>query len=135
MAGNANSGAGIAFRLSDAQLEQKIRQFRQDYGQGQFGMVTWPRFCAFLGYSVEEVAECYRRGKEGKNAYNNRSEMLKRFRTEVKAMTNETCDKRQSLARDEVRLNYLEPEQEENLNNEIRVLFGSGDDRWIEAMK
>lgn len=65
VAGNKNSGAGIAFRLSDDKLARKIDEFRAEYGQGQHGMVSWPQFCDFIGYSVGEVAECYKRGKEG----------------------------------------------------------------------
>lgn len=135
MAGNGNSGNVIAFRLSDNQLEKKIREFREEYGTGEKGMVTWPRFCAFLGYSVEEVTECYQRGKQGKNAYNMRAEALGRFHTECKALTNETCDKKQALAREEVKTNYLNPEMKEGGGGELRILFGGGDDRWTEAMK
>ena len=137
MAGNENSGAGIAFRLSEAKLEQKIKDFREEYGKGQHGMVTWARFCNFLGYSESEVRECYAKGKEGKNAYSTRAEMLERFQTECNALTSETCNKQQTLARDERNKNHLKPEQAEDKPGfTVRVLIGCpGDDRWIEAMK
>ena len=135
MAGNEKSGNVIAFRMSEIQLAKAIEQFRSEYGDGSKGMVTWPRFCAFLGYSVEEVRECYIRGKDGKNAYNGRADLLERFQTECHALTNETCDKKQSLARDEVKTDYLLPPGAAEEAPEIRVLFGCGDDRWIEAMK
>lgn len=135
MAGNENSGKGIPFRMSEAELENKIKQFREQFQDGSKGMVTWPRFCAFLGYSVEEVRECYLRGKDGKNAYNGRADLLGKFQTECHALTSETCDKKQQLARDEIKIDYLAPPGQENAPPEVRIVFGSGDERWIEAMK
>jgi hypothetical protein len=135
MAGNANSGHGIPFRLTDAELKRKIEQFREEYGDGSKGMVTWPRFCAFLGYSIEEVRECYVKGREGKNAYNVRSELLKRFRTECKALTYETSEGKLTLGRDEANTDYLTPPGEEDKPPDIRIMFGGGDERWIEAVK
>lgn len=135
MAGNANSGQGIPFRLTDAELKKKIEDFREQFGDGSQGMVTWPRFCAFLGYSIEEVRECFVRGREGKNAYNTRAELLNRFRTECKALTYETSEGKLSLARDEANTDYLTPPGEENKPPDIRILFGGGDDRWVEAFK
>ena len=135
MAGNANSGAGIAFRMSEDELRDAIQRFRELYADGSQGMVTWPRFCAFLGYSVEEVRECYLRGRDGKNAYNGRAEMIGRFRAEVQAMTAETCDKKQALARDEVRTDYLAPPGGDVDVPEVRILAGNGDGRWLEIFK
>ena len=135
MAGNANSGPALPFRLTEAELKKRIEDFRNEYGDGSKGMVTWPRFCAFLGYSIEEVRECYVRGRDGKNAYNSRSEMLSRFRTECKALTYETGEGKLTLARDEANTDYLTPPGEENAPPDIKILFGGADNRWIEAMK
>ena len=135
MAGNRNSGYGIPFRLTEAELKKAIADFRSEYGDGSKGMVTWPRFCAFLGYSIEEVRECYVRGREGDNAYNKRAEMLNRFRTECKALTMETGEGKLTLARDEANTDYLTPPGEADAPPDIRILFGNGDDRWIDAAK
>lgn len=135
MAGNANSGQGIPFRLTDAELKKRIDAFREEYGDGSRGMVTWPRFCAFLGYSIEEVRECYVRGRDGKNAYNTRAEMLARFRTECKALTYETGEGKLTLARDEANTDYLTPPGEADAPPDVRILFGDGESRWVEAMK
>lgn len=135
MAGNEKSGNVIAFRMTEQQLKKSIADFRYEYGDGSHGMVTWPRFCAFLGYSIEEVRECYLRGRDGKNAYNGRAELLERFQTECHALTNETCDKKQTLAREEVKTDYLAAPGAEDAPPEVRILFGAGDDRWIEAMR
>ena len=54
MAGNANSGSAIPFRMTEAELKKNIELFRKEYGDGSKGMVTWPRFCAFLGYSIDQ---------------------------------------------------------------------------------
>lgn len=135
MAGNEKSGNVIAFRMSENELKKAIDSFRDQFADGSRGMVTWPRFCAFLGYSVEEVRECYLRGKEGKNAYNGRADLLGKFQTECHALTSETCDKKQQLARDEIKMDYLALPGQENAPPEVRIVFGAGDDRWIEAMK
>ena len=137
MAGNVNSGNVIAFRMSESELKKAIDSFRDQFADGSKGMVTWPRFCAFLGYSVEEVTECYKRGREQKNAYNGRADLLERFQTECHALTLETCDKKQQLARDEIKTDYLNPRDGDiDSGSTISVLFGAaGDDRWLEAMK
>lgn len=137
VAGNGNSGNVIAFRLSEAQLEKKIKEFREQYGDGQDGMVTWPKFCDFLGYSELEVAECYQKGKEGKNAYSGRARLLEAFRTAVRGMTAKTCNKQQQLAKEEMREDYLNPKKDgQNNGVKAEIYFcAKGDDRWMEAMK
>ena len=136
MAGNSNSGNSIAFRISENELEKKIKQFREEYGEGQHGMVSWPLFCSFLGYSEAVVRECYQRGKESKNAYSGRADLLEAFRTECKALTLATCSKQQQLAKEEINRDYFTSEADGPGDNSIRVLFGcAGDDRWIDAMK
>ena len=137
VAGNGNSGNVIAFRLSETQLEKKIKEFREEYGEGQHGMVTWPMFCDFLGYSELEVAECYQKGKEGKNAYSGRARLLEAFRTAVRGMTARTCNKQQQLAKEEMGKDYLNIKKEGAAgDSKSRVYFGvKDDDRWMEAMK
>ena len=137
VAGNGNSGNVIAFRLSEAQLENKIKEFREEYGEGQNGMVTWPMFCDFLGYSELEVAECYQKGKEGKNAYSGRARLLEAFRTAVRGMTAKTCNKQQQLAKEEMGKDYLNIKKEGQSNgSKLMCFFGAkGDDRCLEAMK
>ena len=136
MAGNLNSGNVIPFRMSEAELQKKIELFRKHFAGGSNGMVTWPRFCAFLGYSEAIVAECYWKGKEGKNAYTGRSELLEAFRTECKALTMATCSRQQQLARDECRCDYFRLEGDSTGDGVLIVKFGCpGDDRWIQAMK
>ena len=137
VAGNGNSGNVIAFRLSEPQLEKKIKEFREEYGEGQHGMVTWALFCDFLGYSELEVAECYQKGKEGKNAYSGRARLLEAFRTAVRGMTAKTCNKQQQFAKDETHTDYLNLKKEGTAgDSKNRIYFGAkGDDRWLEAMK
>lgn len=137
VAGNGNSGNVIAFRLSEAQLEKKIKEFREEYGEGQHGMVTWALFCDFLGYSELEVAECYQKGKEGKNAYSGRARLLEAFRTAVRGMTAKTCNKQQQLAKEEMNKDYLNLKKEGQSNGaKLMCYFGAkDDDRCLEAMK
>lgn len=137
MAGNANSGKSIAFRMSEKELEKKIQKFRDEYGEGQHGMVSWPQFCDFIGYSLEEVAECYQKGKGADNAYSGRAALLERFYTAVDGMTLTTCNKQQTLAKQETEKDYLNPKIDGvNMGTTVNVLFGtSGDARSAEAMK
>ena len=136
MAGNANSGASIAFRISEDRLRTLIDSFREEYGEGQHGMVSWPQFCSHLGYSVAVVRECYQKGKEGKNAYSGRAELLETFRTECMALTLATCSKQQALAKEESRYDYFSNPEDGAGSEGLTVLFGCpGDDRWMEAMK
>ena len=135
MAGNANSGKSIAFRMPEKELESKIQQFRDEYGNGQHGMVSWPQFCDFLGYSEREVMECYQRGSEGENAYSGRARLLEMFRTAVRGMTLKTSNKQQAMATKEAQTDYLHPAGQEEAPPEVRILFGCGDGRWIDAMK
>jgi hypothetical protein len=136
MAGNANSGYSIPFKMSEATLEKKIAEFKKEYGTGKHGIVSWPQFCAFLGYSEAIVAECYWKGKEGKNAYSGRSDLLESFRTECKALTMATCNRQQQLARDECRADYFSLDNDSTKDNSIKIMFGTaGDDRWVQAMK
>lgn len=135
MAGNKNSGKSIPFRLSEAQLERKITEFRDTYADGSKGMVTWSLFCAFLGYSEDQVRECYLRGREGENAYTGRAEMIEKFYTECRALTCTTSPKQQALAKAVLAIDYLAPPSIEDGGKEVKILFGNGDGRWIEAMR
>lgn len=135
MAGNKNSGKSIPFRLSEVQLERKITEFRDTYADGSKGMVTWPLFCAFLGYSEDQVRECYLRGREGENAYTGRAETIEKFYTECRALTCTTSPKQQALAKAVLAIDYLAPPSIEDGGKEVKILFGNGDERWIEAMR
>ena len=46
-----------------------------------------------------------------------------------------TCNKQQALATKEANTEYLLMPGQEDGPPEIRVLFGGGNDQWIEAMK
>lgn len=135
LAGNEKSGNVIAFRLSDNQLKKAIDDFRDEYGDGSKGIVTWERFCAYLGYSIDQVRECYTRGKSKVNAYSGRAEQLEVFYTECRAMMFETCGKHQSLAKTLAAVNHLLPEGQEQAPPEIVISFGGSDKRAMEAMK
>ena len=137
MAGNANSGKSISFRMSEKELDKKIQEFRTEYGEGQHGMVSWPLFCDFIGYSVEEVAECYQKGKGSDNAYSGRAALLEKFATAVDGMTLRTCNKQQQLANKEIERDYLNPKEDgKDTGTTFLTVFGfPNDDRWMEAMK
>ena len=135
MAGNENSGKSIAFKMSEEKLAKKIEQFRKEYGDGSKGIVTWALFCGFLGYSEAEVRECYLRGSEKENAYSGRAVLLAKFHTECRALTCQTANKQQALAKALIAVDNLAPPGQENVPPEVRIVFGGGDGRWVDAMK
>lgn len=81
MAGNQRSGRVLAFRMSDRQLQNAIRQYKADLADGKFPRASWPHFCASLGYTESEVAEVIKRGSDGPGAYTERAIMLQRMLT------------------------------------------------------
>ena len=134
MAGNEKSGNVIAFRMTESELERKMEEFRNAFGDGSRGMVTWERFCAFLGYSVEEVKECYQRGREKGSAYSGRSRLLEKFLTECKAMMVETCDTAAKLNK----LIDVDPLRDKDVQSNEKVFeirFAVGDKRSEQARK
>lgn len=135
MAGNEKSGNVIAFRMSESELEKKIDAFRDQYGDGSQGMVTWERFCAYLGYSAEEVKECYQRGRERGSAYSGRSKLIEKFYTECQAMMIETCDKNRALAGKLAERDLLRDKDKQDNSKTFCIMFGNGDKRSEQARK
>lgn len=133
MAGNEKSGNVIAFRTSESELVKKIDEFRQEYSDGAHGMVTWERFCAFLGYSVEEVKECYQRGKERGSAYSGRSKLIEKFYTECQALMLETCGQNRALAGKLAERDLIRDKDKQNNEKTFRIEFGGGDPRAEKA--
>ncbi|MGM9628047.1 MAG: hypothetical protein ACI3V4_08160 [Faecousia sp.] len=80
MAGNKNSGGSIPFNLSDRELAEKIKAYKDDVEAKNYAP-NWDHFCAFLGFSRSEVQELYDTGTACKNAYSKRADMLKKHET------------------------------------------------------
>lgn len=135
MAGKEKSGNVIAFRMSESELERKIDAFRDEYGDGSRGMVTWERFCAYLGYSLEEVKECYQRGRERGSAYSGRSKLIEKFYTECQAMMIETCGQNRALAGKLAERDLIRDKDKQDNEKTFLILFGGGDKRAEQARK
>lgn len=87
MAGNSNSGQKLAFSIQDADLEQKIKEYKAMVENEDIPRASWANFCAYLGYTEAEVAEVVAKGGEDSNtagAYYKRAIMLKRMMTWVR---------------------------------------------------
>lgn len=134
MAGNEKSGNVIPFRMTESELKDKIEQFRNEYGDGSKGMVTWDRFCAFLGYSTEEVKECYQKGLTKGSAYSGRSKLLEKFLTECRAMMVETCDTAAKLNK-LIDVDPLRDVEVQDNKKIFEIRFGGGDKRVEQARK
>lgn len=135
MAGNDKSGNVIAFRMPESELERNIEQFREEYGDGSKGMATWERFCAYLGYSLEEVKECYQRGRERGSAYSGRSKLIEKFYTECQAMMIETCGQNRALAGKLAERDLIRDKDKQDNSKVFRIEFGGGDKRAEQARK
>ena len=133
MAGNEKSGNVIAFRMSENDLSRAIDAFRDKYSDGSQGMVTWERFCAFLGYSIEEVKECYQRGREKGSAYSGRSKLIEKFYTECQALMLETCGQNRALAGKLAERDLIRDKDKQNNEKTFLILFGNGDPRAEKA--
>lgn len=144
MAGNANSGAVLAFKLTDKQLQQAIDQYKADLEAEKFPRASWPHFCARLGYTEKEVEQVITRGEEVKGAYYERAVMLQRMLTwirgemlsgagwsgqnQTKAIYALKQDNGDGIA-------YTDGKSKQSGPQEVRVVFGSGDSRAKKACK
>ena len=133
LAGNEKSGNVIAFRMTESELSRTIDAFRQEYGNGDRGMVTWERFCAFLGYSMEEVKECYQRGRERGSAYSGRSKLIEKFYTECQALMLETCGQNRALAGKLAERDLIHDKDKQSGEKTFRIEFGGADKRAEQA--
>ena len=84
MAGNEKSGRNPTFHLSEAQLEQKIVQYKQDLQDGIFARASWPHFAAYLDSTEEELSDVIEQGAKRESAYYGRAKALKKMATWVR---------------------------------------------------
>lgn len=119
--------------MKESELADSIQAFREQYGDGSRGMVTWERFCAFLGYSVEEVKECYQTGLKRGSAYSGRSKLIEKFYTECQALMFETCGQNRSVVNKLAERDLLRDKDKQNNEKTFRIEFGGGDKRSEQA--
>jgi hypothetical protein len=81
MAGNANSGRNPTFHLSEKELEEKIKQYKQDLKTGEFGRASWPHFAAYLDSTESDLSEVMALDGNKTSAYCGRARMLKKMAT------------------------------------------------------
>ena len=84
MAGNTDSGRVLAFKMSERELDEAIQEYKSKVDDEEIIRASWANFCAYLGYTEEEVAEVISRGMEVKGAYYDRAVALKRMMTWVR---------------------------------------------------
>lgn len=142
MAGNADSGRVLAFRLSEKELDQKIEEYKTRVDSEEIPRASWANFCSFLGYTEAEVAEVVSRGSEVKGAYYDRAVALKRMMTWVRgqlASGRGWNGQNQSRAiflmkqdhGDGVRYSDIDAKQTGPV--EVKISFGGGDPRGKKA--
>lgn len=84
MAGNKSSGNVLPFKMDVNTLEKAVNQYKTDMNDGKFCRASWPHFCAYLGYTEQEVQEVIERGEDVKSAYHDRNIVLKRMLTWIR---------------------------------------------------
>lgn len=77
MAGNQQSGRVLAFRMGEKELVRKIEEYKQKTENGEIELPAWPSFCAFLGYTEDDVDEVMENGFSVRGAYYERAVALK----------------------------------------------------------
>ena len=77
-------GNALAFDLSDSELSERIASYKKGVEMGDYECASWPHFCAFLGFTEEEVSEVLERGEIPESLYRNRATQLKRMATWVR---------------------------------------------------
>ena len=135
MAGNGNSGNVIAFRLSYEELLSKWNEFREEYGDGSKGIVTFPVFCDYIDTSIETIRECYWKGQTEKNAYSTRSMLIEKIATAIKGLCARTGKGQQSVVTKEIEKDWLAIPDSGEVKSECLVKFAYSDGRGAEAMK
>lgn len=139
MAGNRNSGPGLTFRLTEKELEKAIVQYKADLASGEFVRPSWPHFCAYLGYTEEDVAAVMRMDTD---AYRGRATQLKRMGTWMRGqiLSGAGWSKqpagttvfalKQDVGDGVMYTDYAQPQA-----MEVKVTFGGGDKRSNKAAK
>lgn len=84
MAGNSKSGRAPVFPLSEAELVEKIEQYKLDLESGVFPRASWPHFCASLDSTEADVAWVMKNGELRESAYRGQAKVLKKMATWVR---------------------------------------------------
>lgn len=144
MAGNGNSGRNPTFLLSDAQLEQKISQYKTELENGEFARASWPHFAAYLDCTEEQLAEVMAYADVNTSGYKRRAEMLKKMATWVRGqMMSATGWNGQLTSRAIFALKqdvgdgvkWTDQDSKQNGPVEVKISFGGSDPRAIKAAK
>jgi hypothetical protein len=81
VAGNGNSGRNPAFHLSEKELAEKIRKYKEDLKNGEFARASWPHFAAYLDSTEQDLTDVIKQGAAANSAYKGRAELLKKMLT------------------------------------------------------
>ena len=79
MADTVDIGRIPDFQLTDKQLDDKIKQYKDMADSGEILLPSWPDFCTFLGVGGETLEAVMDRGFDTKGAYYDRAVMLKKM--------------------------------------------------------
>ena len=136
----------IAFKMTDKELESAINQYKTDLNDGKFERASWPHFCAFLGYTEDEVREVVDRATDCSSVYWKRAVMLRRMSTWVRGQllsgpgwsgqnqSRAVFALQQPMA-DGSRYANFRSSTDGNAAPSMVVSFGGGDDRARKARK
>lgn len=147
MAGNQNSGQKLVFTIPDQELDRLISVYKEKVESEEIPRASWANFCAFLGYTEQEVAEVVAKGNADSNpagAYYKRAIALKRMMTWVRGQLSSGKGwngQNQSRAiflmkqdhGDGVR--YSDQDAKSNGPAQVKIVFGGDDPRAKKAGK
>lgn len=146
MAGNEKSGRNPTFALSEAELAEHIRKYKQDVQDGVIARASWPHFAASLDCTEADLEEVMKKDvEEGQSAYKSRGRMLKKMLTWVRGQMlsasgwNGQMTARAIFALKQDHGDGVVYRDKDNGGNtgpaEIRVVFGGDDPRAKKAGK
>lgn len=84
MAGNSNSGRNVTFAITEKDLRDKIKQYKNDLEAGKFARASWPHFAAYLDCTEQDLADVMQQGATRLSAYYSRAQLLKKMLTWVR---------------------------------------------------
>ena len=81
MAGNENSGRNPSFSMSEKELGEHIKRYKNIVETGEVARASWPHFCSTLDCTEQEIAEVMAMADVAGSAYKGRGKLLKKMAT------------------------------------------------------
>lgn len=144
MAGNGNSGRNPTFHLSEKELAEKIKQYKESFQQNDDYKPSWQHFAAYLDCTERDLAEIMSLDGKRESAYCGRARMLKKMATWIRGeivsskkwggpSSGKGCFALKQDVGDGVK--WTDQESKQTGPVEVKILLGGNDPRAKDAAK